>query len=68
MFLQLINFFWFSALSRVYARKVGSDKAKSCNKSCIMSIIEQMTTSLQQTGVIVFVHKSRASPNEGSHR
>ena len=54
----------------MYARKVGTvGNPSRSNKSCIMSIINQMRTKLDEdTRIIVFVQKARGNQNKTSHR
>lgn len=61
---------WTAAVrfAKVYARKVGSDNPNQCNKTCIMSQIQQMKTKLDGCRAVVFTHKVGAIAEKRSQR
>ena len=55
-------------LSRVYKCKMGDDNPTDCNKTCIQVQLQGMKQILDQTRLILFIHKDKVEPNNSTHR
>ena len=47
---------------------MGDDNPKVRNKTCIMAQVDVLKQQLDNTRVIIFVHKKKVDPKKTSHR
>ena len=47
--------------------KMGDDNLIDCNKTCILVQLQGMKQKLDQTRLILFIHKDKVDPNNSTH-
>ena len=52
----------------MYKHKVGDDNPTDCNKTCILAQLQGLKQKLDQTRLILFIHKDKVDPNNSTHR